>query len=646
MLTKTPPGARHQSNLPIRDKEALLKALKDANLPTLLMVYVQYTHDEAYLDKFEPYIRSVFSAHQTSIPDDLARELRSRLFSILTSLTPPEEKPVPLELMKKMMSVSVGAPVPDEFIPVLFDQMGFEKPVPRKDIPGRPAPPADFKILIIGAGMTGIAAGIKLDEAGYNYTIVEKNPDVGGTWLENVYPGVGVDTPSHFYSYSFEQNPNWSNYHPRGKEIQEYLTGVADKYGIRNKVIFNTRVVELRWDDDKSLWRVKTRTNDGVEKELEFNAILNAHGVLNRWSMPKIPGLETFKGIAKHTAGWDPKIDWKGKNVVVIGTGASGAQAAVAMAPDASHLTVLQRSKHWVLNNPELNLNVNDNIKFALREIPHYKEWFRFRVFWFTGDGLYANVCGDADWADKDFSISAQNDAVRKYATYHIQTKFADRPDLLDKMIPDYPIFGKRIVLDSDGGWLDTLKRPNVTLETRGLDHIEADGVVLKDGTRIPADIIVLATGFELTPALGNLQVYGRHGLHLNEAWGEDDARAYLGVMAPAFPNLFLTLGPNSAPNHAAGVNMVLEAQIHFVIETLDTLTAKRARAIEPSVEAYNSWNDKVEDQMKNMVWVHPKAKSYYLNSKGRNWVSCPFRLVDYWTWTRRPDMSAMHVDQ
>jgi len=243
----------------------------------------------------------------------------------------------------------------------------------------------------------------------------------------------------------------------------------------------------------------------------------------------------------------------------------------------------------------------------------------------------------EADWPNKDVSISAQNDAVRNYALHYIKTKLADRPDLIEKIVPDYPIFGKRIVLDADGGWLDTLVKPNVTLETRGIDHIESDAVVLKDGTRVEVDVLALATGFDIAKVAGNLDIVGKDGHRIQEDWGEDDPYSYLGVMAPAYPNFFFVLGPNSAPNHAAGVNMVIEAQINWMIETLDLMVAEGARTVEPTAEAYRAWNEKVADQMSQMIWSHPKAKSYYLNSAGRNIISCPFRLADYWKWTRHP---------
>lgn len=626
------------SALPIIDYDGLQAALRDANLPTLLMVYTAYTQDRAYLDSFAPYLTALYTAEMpSSVPQPMADELRQRLFALLTAPVPPAEPRLDPEFVRHMMSVSVGEDVATELVPVLYDQMGFERALPRKDIPGRKAPPADFDVLVIGGGMSGIAAGVKLAEAGYNYTIVEKNADLGGTWYENRYPGVGVDTPSHFYSYSFELNPEWSHYHPKGQEIQDYLTGVADKHGVRGHVVFNTRVTGAIWDEPSRKWHVHLCDKDGRTSERVVSAVLLAHGVLNRWSMPAIPGLDRFAGPKMHSAGWDTSVDLTGKRVALIGTGASAAQIAPAIADQVAQLTIFQRSKHWVLNNPDINTGVNDNIRFALRNIPHYKEWFRFRVYWFTGDGLYGNVKMEPDWPNQDVSISAQNDGARTYALHYIRTRLADRPDLITKMTPDYPIFGKRIVLDAEGGWLDTLVKPNVTLEDRAIDHIEADAVVLKDGTRIEADVLALATGFEVAKVVGDLEIVGAQGHRIQVDWGEDDPRSYLGVMAPGYPNFFLILGPNSAPNHAAGVNMVMEAQINWMIETLDLMVAEGAHRVEPTMAAYEQWNADVEAQMQQMIWSHPKAKSYYLNSKGRNIISCPFRLADYWSWTRHP---------
>jgi len=638
MTAHIKPQTHTECPLPITDHAGLRSALQEADIHTLLMVYVHLTQDEPMLERFSPHIRSPYSMEPPTTPQELEDELRERLFDLLTRTPAIEERPLPLDLMHKMMGVNVAEPVDAEYIPLLLDQIGFEVPAPRLADPTRVKPPAGFKVLVIGAGLTGIVAAIKLAEAGYDHVLIEKNPDVGGTWWENRYPGVGVDTPSHFYSYSFEINPEWSYYHPKGHEMQDYLLRVADKYKIRERCLFETKVEACVYDEDAGLWRVTVRGKDGGAQVIEANAVINAHGPLNRWQLPKIPGLADFKGPAMHTATWDTSVSLKGKDVVMIGTGASAVQLAPAIAPEVKHLTIFQRSRHWMMRNPEVGKKVSEGVKFALRHIPHYKQWFRFRVYWFSGDGLYSNVVMDPDWPNKDVSVSALNEGMRQYALSHLHSQFADRPDLIEKLLPDHPIFSKRILMDD--GWFATLKRDNVTLENRHIDHIEADAVVLKDGTRIHADILALATGFNVAKALGPLTVIGRNGANLGEQWGEEDPRSYLGVTVPGFPNFFLTVGPNSAPNHAAGQNLLSEAQVHFIIECLDEVVAQKAKAIDTKPEAFEQWNEKIAAQLKHMIWSHPKASSYYNNSKGRNFMSWPFRLVDYWNDSRHPDMS------
>ena len=633
-----------ERSLPIADHDSLRAALEEANLPTLLMVYVQLTHDEELLDSFAPFITSPFSLEQKTPPPEMQAQLKAKLFALLTQSPPPASPPLSRELMRHMMDVSVAEPVDEEFVPLLLEQMGFELPAPRLANPERPRPPAGFKVLIIGAGLTGIVAAIKLAEAGYDHVIVEKNPDVGGTWFENRYPGVGVDTPSHFYSFSFEINPEWSHYYPKGREMQEYFLRVADKNKIRDRTIFNTKVVSCIWDEVRGVWNVTTRSGDGVEQVIEANAVINAHGPLNRWQLPKIPGLADFKGPAMHTAAWDQSVDLRGKKVVMVGTGASGIQLASAVAPLAQHLTIFQRSRHWVIRNPEVTKAVTEGEKFALRRIPHYKEWFRFRVYWFTADGLFANVLRDPEWPNQEISVSAHNEMMRQWASGYMHSKLGDRQDLIEKLAPDHPIFSKRVLLDD--GWYDTLLRDNVTLENRRIDRIEADAVVLEDGTRVEADVLALATGFNVAKMLGSLTVVGRSGANLGEIWGEEDPRSYLGITVPGFPNFFLTVGPNSAPNHAAGQNLLSEAQIHYIIECLDAVVASKAKSIEVKTDAFQKWNDQIDQRMRQMIWTSPKANSYYNNSKGRNFMSWPYRLVDYWNITRRPDLDSYHIEK
>jgi 4-hydroxyacetophenone monooxygenase len=626
--------------LPILDREALRRALAEGDIPTLLMVFTQLSRDESLLADFAPYIGSPYDGRSNELPAALAAQLRERLLALLTGASPVTDEPLTPELMKRMMSVDVGEPVTDEFIPLLMEQMGFEKPLPRRDRPGRAMPPEDFKVVVIGAGLTGLLAGIKLQEAGYRYQTFEKNHDVGGTWLENIYPGVGVDTPSHFYSYSFELNPEWSHYVPVGSEMQDYLLRVTEKYALRRHITFNTRVTGCEYDETVKRWRVAVENAAGCYS-VEADAVINAHGPVNRWSLPDIAGLDAFAGVAMHTARWNPAVDLKGKRVALVGTGASAAQVGPAIAPEVAQLTVFQRSKHWVL--PNARQPVSDGVRWAMRFIPHYAQWFRFRAYWFAADGLFANVQIDPDWPHQDRSVSAHNDAIREYCLASLRGQLEGRPDLLEKLTPDFPVFSKRIVMDI--GWVAMMRRDNVALETAAIDRITADAIVTGDGRSIPVDVIVFATGFDVARMIGSLRVIGRGGRNLGEEWGAEDPRAYLGVTVPGYPNFFLTTGPNSAPNHAGGQNIVSETQINYILECLDVLVARGAKAMEPTRDAFSAFNAQVDRDLQGLIWTHPKANSYYRNSKGRVFLSNPYRLVDYWTMTRQPKIEDYHID-
>jgi 4-hydroxyacetophenone monooxygenase len=481
-----------------------------------------------------------------------------------------------------------------------------------------------------------MAAATKLREAGYDFVVIEKNPEVGGTWYENRYPGVGVDTPSHFYSFSWEIWPDWQHYHPHGADMQRYMTGVADKYDLRRDIRFNTTAESLAWDEHSATWTVTVRKADGGTENLVVNAVINGHGPVNRLKMPDLPGLAEFAGPIVHTANYPADLDLTGKRVAVIGTGASSAQLCGAIAPEVAELTVYQRTKHWVLYNPEIAHEVSEGMKWALANIPSFKEWFRFRVYWAAADGLFSNVLKDPTWSENMLAVSEGNEMTRQYALSYMQQRFADRPDLLEKLTPDFPIFSKRIILDN--GWFDALARPNVHLEDKGIARVLPNGIEAADGSVFACDVIICATGFNVAQMVGNLVIRGRDGRELGEEWGAEDPRSYLGMCVPGYPNYFHTVGPNSAPNHAAGQNLISEAQVNWIIEALDRINEAGARAFEVEQEAFDAWNRKVDERMPEMIWTHPRANSYYNNSKGRVFLSWPWRLVDFFNATRRPE--------
>jgi cation diffusion facilitator CzcD-associated flavoprotein CzcO len=329
-------------------------------------------------------------------------------------------------------------------------------------------------------------------------------------------------------------------------------------------------------------------------------------------------------------------MDLKGKRVGVIGTGASAAQLIPAIAKDVSELYVFQRSRHWVMPSPAGNDEVTEGVKFAMRHIPHYLEWFRFRIYWYAADGLYPNVLLDPEWPEDSPSVSAVNEGMRKFAVGYIEKMFADRPDLKEKLTPDFPVFSKRIILDR-GPYFPTYLEPHVHLEQTAIDKVTPKGLLLKDGREIELDVLICATGFDVANMMGDLEIVGIGGKHLRSEWGTEDARAYFGMLVPGFPNYFHTVGPNSAPNHAAGQNLISERQVNYAIECLDWINAEEKKALQPTKPAFDAWQKKVETQMVKMIWSHPRAYSYYNNSKKRNFLSWPWRLIDFWNECRGP---------
>ena len=362
--------------------------------------------------------------------------------------------------------------------------------------------------MVVGCGQSGLLAGIRLGEAGIPYTIVEKNAGVGGTWWENSYPGARVDVGNHFYCYSFEPSDHWTEFFAQQPELQTYFDGVMRKYGVDRHVRWGTEVLGAAWDDASATWSVRVRGADGTEDTLVARAVISAVGQLNRPNLPDIPGRDSFAGPAFHSARWDHDVELAGTRVAMIGAGASGFQIAPTIAPDVAHLTVFQRTAQWMFPNPNYHEQVGPGVRWALRHLPFYGRWYRFLIFWPGCDKGLEAARVDPDYPDQQTAVSEMNDLTRQMFTDWIVSQVDDDPELVAKVVPDYPATGKRTLQDN-GSWLRTLTRDNVELVRTGIDHIEADAVVTDDGTRHEADVLVLATGFQATKVLFPMEITG-----------------------------------------------------------------------------------------------------------------------------------------
>ena len=631
------PSAR--TTQPITASDASIRAaLDDAFLPALLPALAQATGDYAILrDDLRPpgVAPGISQGGMSPGQQAAAREVAFAAIRKLRDEGPGGESlPLP-EAVRRISAWMTGSAASDDYIPLLLEELAPEGEDPRA--PGWRKPPGTpFSVAIIGAGMSGILAAIRLRQAGVPFVILEKNADVGGTWLENTYPGARVDVSNAFYSYSFAQRTDWPKHYSTQDVLLDYFRDVAQEFGIREHVRFNTEVVEASWDEAGTSWRLRMRTPDGSEETLEAQAVISAVGQLNRPLMPEIQGMETFAGPSFHSARWDHSVNLRGKRVVVIGTGASAAQFIPAIAPEVADLTVFQRTPPWLVPVPHYHDDVPDGLRWLFGHIPHYVHWYRFWLFWNTTDGMLAAATVDEDWSPRDVSVSAANDQLRALLTGYLRTQFANRPDLLEKCLPKYPPAAKRLVLDN-GTWAATLKRENVRVVSDGIREVTASGVVAGDGVEYPADVIIYGTGFQASKFLTPMRVTGRGGADLHAQW-DGDARAYMGITVPQFPNLFLLYGPNTNIVVNGSIIYFSECEVRYVLGCIKLLLDEGKRALDCRQDVHDAYNERIDRANLQRAWGVSDVSSWYKNDKGRVAQNWPFNLIEYWRQTREPD--------
>lgn len=629
---------RAQVREAVRDEAALRAALADADIAPQLMVLVQLNGDLAILDEVAPHIHGAWSFLE-SVPEELKQKVRDRLVVALQDYAVQDLPPPPLpnaDTLQRMMSGGVGQTVPEEYIPLLVEEtrLGGEdtRAVHWRHDPAA-LPIRNFKVLIVGAGFAGLAMGIRLKEMGIPFEIMEKNPAVGGTWLENQYPGCAVDTPNHFFSYSFNPNSKWSRHFSQRAEIHRYIEDTFDKYEIRQHVRFNVEVTGARFDEAASCWQVTIRRADGGEEMHSCNALVTAVGQLNRPSIPPIPGLDDFRGPMFHTARWDNSVDLKGKRVAMIGTGASAVQAGPSIAPDVAKLVVFQRTPHWAMHNPNYHKAVSAGNLWCLEHIPYFGKWLRFQLFWAGSDGFHASLQKDPNWPHPEVSLNEANHKMRELITDYVRKELEGDEELLAKVIPQYPPYGKRMLRDNY--WYRMLKRPNVVLETNPIVRIAENAIVMRDGKVHEVDVIILATGFQASKMLAPMEIAGRGGHTIRAAWGDDDPRAYLGITAPGFPSLFMIYGPNTNLAHGGSIILHHECQVRYICQALREMIEHGYTSLEVRQDVHDAYNHLVDEKCQNMVWTHPGVTSWYKNKQNRITVTSPWRLLDYWKLTQ-----------
>ena len=479
---------------------------------------------------------------------------------------------------------------------------------------------AELSAIVVGAGFSGLCAGIELRRAGIeDFVILEKADRIGGTWRDNSYPGAACDVPSHLYSFSFEPNPQWSRSYGGQAEILAYLEHCADAYQLRPHLRLGTEVDGAEYDEPSATWTVRIRGG----APLVARSLILGNGPLHRPAIPELPGRERFAGPAFHSSRWDHGYRLDGKRVAVIGTGASAIQFVPEIAPRVARLSVFQRTPPWIV--PKSDRPISRLERWLFEHVPATHWLRRAALYWL----FESRVLG--------FAFPRVNRLAERVVRRHLVRSVAD-PTLRQQLTPTYRLGCKRVLISSD--YYPALTRPNVELVTEPIAGIEPAGVRSRDGVLHPADAIVYGTGFQVADYLSAMRVVGAGGRELDEVW-RASVRSYLGITVSGFPNLFLLFGPNTALGHSSMIFMI-EAQTRYVVQAIRAMQRNQLASLDvrPDVEqAFHAW---IARKLERTVWTSG-CTSWYQAPAG-DVLLWPSFTFDYWRRTRRLDLRDYEV--
>ena len=543
----------------------------------------------------------------------------------------------PVERLRTSLSLTAGQPIPEKDFDIWQEETALDRWARGVKWSGGKTPDAakNFRVAVIGTGISGLNTAVQLKRAGIPFTVFEKNPEVGGSWYENRYPGARVDTPSRGYTHLFAYDYpfNWG-YSPRDVNLK-YFKWVADNFEIRDNIEFNTEVLKMTWDDEAKVWKLGIQGPSGATEQ-QFNAVISCVGFLSRPQMPDIEGMDSFSGTLCHSAAWPDDLDITGKRVAIVGSGASGYQTAPVIGSMASETFLFQRQANWLYEDLSYLKKLPEQTLWLDRNFPFHANFVRFRVTSLVApsdDGGALKV--DPNFKDPH-AVSPVNKALRDACVAFVSRKLESRPDLIPRMIPNFPPMASRpIRVDTHESVLDALARGDVELVSDSIDRITPSGIEA-GGKSYDLDVIVFATGFRANEYLWPMEVRGKSGERIEKIWEKDGPRAYLGVMVPDFPNLFMIYGPNS--NNFGGFSVVnlLEVTAQFSLRAIAGLIENGQASVDVTHDAYWRFADILDKSEEGMVYLDPRANSYYQNG-GRSSVNGPVDYRRMWRWLNDP---------
>ena len=614
------------------DTAFFTRAAEVADLNALRTALYQTTGDASLLE-FGPVL---------TLDEAEQQRLRARCVELLDGDRSGWAKRVPddAELLR-LMDLTLGVPTQPSHFEIRKKFLNFE-PYPFSFVPedGKPTVPEGFSVAIIGAGFSGISMAIQLEQLGVPYTIFERRGELGGTWSANQYPDIRVDTMTLTYELCLEQPARWSEYFARGAEVRRYLEGVAERHDVTRHIEVDHALESARFDESTSRWSLGFSRSDGSRAEYEANVIVSAAGLFSTPTTPDLPGKESFEGEILHPTQWTSEHSATGKRVAVVGNGSTGVQLLAPISEEADQTVVFQRTPQWISPRPGYGEPISEEKRWLLDHLPGYWNWYRYSaiigLFTWHEDFLLP----DPEWEAKGGHITQKSEELQAFLLDYIKSQVGDQPDLLEKLVPDHAPMVRRPVVDN--GWYRAITRDDVELVTEGIARFTPKGVETADGKHFEVDLVVFATGYKVDHYLWPAEYAGEGGLNLRDYWAPQSPRAYLGLMVPHFPNLFIMYGPNSQPA-SGGVALTAWMQIWsaYMAQCLCRMFEEGHAKVSVREDAFLAFNEKLDAEASGLAFLTDSGsveKNYYVDGSGRLLVNTPFEVADLYPMMERPD--------
>lgn len=624
------------------DDDFLNRALEGAELGALRIALYQATGDPeiAGIPLEEKTVRGgagalpvVPQAHHERLKAAAARFLREEAGNFVPRVPEPDE-------IDELIRMAHLEPVSAAALDARRDLLAFDEYTRQTKPPkGGVRMPDGFRVIVVGAGFSGIAMGVQLGLLGIPYTVLERRSEAGGVWSVNTYPDARVDTLSATYQFSFEKNYPWTEHFARQGEVRSYLETVARKHGVYEHIQFEHDVVRADWHDEEAEWELAVRTGDGTERTMHADIVVSAAGL---FALPReltLPGVGEFRGEIVHTTAWQAGRSVEGRRVAVIGNGSTGVQLLGAVAREAGHVSVFQRTPQWISPREKYGEAVSAEEQWLLRVMPYYWNWSRYTAMIPLLDA-YELLVPDEEWIASGGKVNERNDMLREILVGYMRMQLGDRQDLLDTLIPDYAPIARRPVVDN--GWYKALTRDNVELVSTPIECLTPDGIRTTDGREHPVDLIIAAVGFDTDRYLWSTEYRGRSD-SLQQRWAESGAEAFLGLTVPGFPNMFILYGPNSQP--VAGANTLpawFEVWASYIAQCILAMFDEGARRIEVRKDVCDEYNERLQRRAAELVYLSGEGlpgSNYYVNAHGKLGVNAPWDFEEYHELCARPDL-------